>query len=95
MLISEILTAAKERIKVQGWHNGSVFADGDMYKACWLIGLYCYHPGEYNRRDVGNLLREVLGVNELATWNDAPDRTVDEVYAALDQTIALAKERGI
>jgi hypothetical protein len=53
--------------------------------AFWRFGADEIHPARLR-------LSGVLGVTNLIAWNDAPERTHNEVLAALDKAIALAEQ---
>jgi hypothetical protein len=61
-------------------------------------GLYTWFPDEAvasarnARAEVAHgYLMKVTGAGDLPDWNDTEGRTVEEVYAALDRAVELAK----
>ena len=76
-----ILRGAKELIRNRGWCQGS--AQGDNGALCLFSAI----------REAGNLVVsgdfERLGIPWPAVWQDQPGRTVEDVYAWLDEQIAL------
>jgi hypothetical protein len=84
----EQLRAAKEYLFEHGWTRGSrEAADGSvcLVGACGKIagvdGMACY------RLPAVHALSDQLGGRYCWDWNDAPDRTFDEVVDLIDATI--------
>jgi hypothetical protein len=98
MKISELLCAGKARIVAQGWCQGDEEAIfGKAGKCCAATAL---DPGEHYPADrimaALGVLKAAAGVNPgtgMASWNDAPERTLAEVLAAYDLAIAYAKDQ--
>lgn len=87
-----VLVRAKEYLLNHGWHQGDFGPD-------WQCGPRCVagaikESGGQTRGEPWNKMtfaafravRDVVGESP-ADWNDAPDRTLDEVIAALDAAI--------
>lgn len=108
MKVSEILRRGKANIELQGWCQGDEAAiwgkDGRCCVATaisiqtdLIVKASALHGTRY--RDLGaeavNLFKRANGIPQgegIATWNDAPERTKDEVLAAYDKAIAAAEE---
>lgn len=88
------LRAAKARIQKYGWVQGT-YRD-------WRRG-YCTTGAMYWWRKSGHLditeanaaahhsLIAALGIDGIPAWNDAPDRTLQDVLQAFDAAIELAR----
>lgn len=110
MKVSEILRAGKAAIETRGWCQGdeaSIFGkDGRCCAATALMavslwgdanGLDKPYPIEFPGNEAMRLLKRAAGIREtdpIAAWNDAPERTVDEVLAAYDKAIVAADALG-
>lgn len=101
MTTLEVLEAARKKIK-QGWCQGSgaksafgsVVSFNSVHASRWCaaaaIDISCdYTPGAFTR--AREIMVSMLGVDNLAAWNDTPGRTQAEVLAAFDRAIGLAK----
>jgi hypothetical protein len=95
MKLSEILRAGKQRIETNGWCQGDELAiRGKEPGPCCAATA---PPFWINLNDVMNaldVLKRTIGLDDstqLANWNDAPGRTVEEVLAAYDKAIAAAE----
>ena len=88
--IGDGLRAAAERIREVGLAKGATRrADGSM---C-ALGAISWATGEsgFARYCAGRgLMLTVIGTEWVAEWNDAPERTADEVIAALEAAADLA-----
>jgi hypothetical protein len=66
---------------------------------CWCsVGAICAAEGlEGMWSDTRSIkaLKKVLGTDDVSEWNDAPERTHDEVLAAFDKAIALAEASDV
>lgn len=85
------LLRAKRCIEERGWAKG-VYRDGGRrcgVAAVWDTAL----RGQFSFPAL-RMLRAVLpdGFGHVEPWQDAPGRTIEEVYAAFDRAIALAME---
>jgi hypothetical protein len=98
MKLSEILRAGKQRIETLGWCQGDedAFADGNAKGCCAATAL----PMGSTQISFGlamtalDFLKQANGIDAntpLARWNDAPERTIEDVYAAYDKAIAAAE----
>jgi hypothetical protein len=80
MKTSQALKESKRRIQKHGWPN---------------VCVYLALPDDvFDWRPAADVLEGCLGVedtHEIWQWNDAPERTVDEVYALYDEAIKVAK----
>lgn len=97
MTPSEILRQGKANIIGRGWCQGDELAihgppDGPCCAATAMnVAGGCDHWRQID--DAIELLKDAVGVNRrvgIATWNDAPGRTVEEVLAAYDRAIEAA-----
>jgi hypothetical protein len=95
MTAIEILRAAREKLAQPGvWAKNSVDA---MSEGRCCVGLaICSRNGapEHARRSACaafKLTIEANGSDAVMRWNDAPERTLNEVLAAFDRAIALAE----
>ena len=103
MTPTEILIAAREKIE-HGWtqktYARSVDGDGVVYNSpeavCWCsIGAICAIENRSSAADWAiNILAEVVETSpsRLTEWNDAPDRTQDEVLIAFGWAIEASME---
>lgn len=92
MTIAEILRAGKARLLERGWCQGdekAIFGDGKFG--------YCAATAMEGRADdtdftCGEFLRQANHISgSLGDWNDAPERTLEDVLAAYDKAIAAAE----
>jgi len=101
MTPTEILIAAREKIE-QGWtqktyarsEDGDSVAYNSLDAVCWCpIGAIV----AVNRSRAGDRAIEILAeavevtTSRLTEWNDAPDRTQDEVIIAFGWAIEASK----
>lgn len=102
---SEILRAARAKITdPKRWAQGVGARDtfGRQVAArcesavCWCsIGAICAVEGvTFAGDDVLDYLRTVSGESSVVDFNDAPERTHDEVLQAFDKAAALAMSKG-
>jgi hypothetical protein len=90
--ISEILRAGKQRIERFGWVQGdiAVAAAGDDGPFCAATAMPCAMGAgaaiEFFKKAI-----DLDPKNGLGEWNDAPERTKEEVLAAYDKAIAAAE----
>ena len=96
----EILEAAKAVLLTKGWHQGSFFGKDGSACASGAIRLVyeeLYHPDSYAKdwvcSDAYTYLNKAVGDWRISNWNDMKGRTFEEVLAAFDKAIALAKEK--
>lgn len=97
MTSADILRSAKAVIERDGWKQGYVrLATGRsccMTVAIWRVATG--HDGDDLRVKAMDFLAKAIDVKAIAgvgiiDWNDAPGRTVEEVYAAYDTAITAA-----
>lgn len=101
MKLSEILRAAKALIETRGWCQGdeaSIWGppNGPCCAATAISQLNIPWSGGQSFQGNGaiKLLKQAAGLPEiygLAQWNDAPERTKEEVLAAYDKAITAAE----
>jgi hypothetical protein len=84
-----ILEDARSLIAEKGWTQ-----DPDMFQSKICIGLAfgrVADSGYYATGAAGllawNTVGGVCGTGDLIGWNDTPGRTVEDVYAAIDEAI--------
>ena len=102
-----ILDEAANVIRRNGLHQGSFCDDGPLRKTddpldfacCTYLAANHEHPRRTSDRSeaaYGALVRH-LGIsdelgNTVADWNDAPDRTAEQVIAALEAAARAERE---
>lgn len=99
--VADVLTAAADLIEPEGWWTQgatartstgerAVIAEPDA--ACWcMIGAVWEVAGWLGPiGEAEGALLDLLGVGNVARWNDAPERTQAEVVAALRAAAAKA-----
>lgn len=101
MSIVQVLTEARSMIE-KGWTQGwfAKTADGERVleknpkAVCWcMAGAYWATAPDWSaRNDAEGFLRQATGDESITNWNDTPGRTQQEVLAAYDKAIELAKE---
>lgn len=98
MTIAEILRAGKARLLATGWCQGdeaAIYA-GPPRKLCAATAIgngdYADSKSLKLASNACGLLQKVIGCDSLADWNDAPERTLEDVLAAYDRTITEAQE---
>ena len=104
MTPTEILIAAREKIE-QGWTQNTTARDiggrpvfsTSQTAVCWCsIGaIYAVDSAQAGDR-AAKILSDTLEIerSNLTEWNDAPDRTQDEVLIAFGWAIEASMERG-
>jgi hypothetical protein len=87
---SETLKAAKALIEKHGWVQCRL---GDPESGYCMLGALSkvLPPGE-GFEAVRRLIYKANKIELISDWNDAPARTLPEIYAALDAATALALE---
>ncbi|MCA9340279.1 MAG: hypothetical protein KDA17_05175 [Candidatus Saccharibacteria bacterium] len=98
---SEVLLAAKGLIDApEKWGKGSYHTVDDGDKYCSIGAIAMAYGGSACQPKLlglipayGYLSRAIEG-NNVQLWNDADDRSWEEVMAAFDKAIALAQENG-
>ena len=105
MKISEILRAGKVNIEKFGWCQGDELAihgpdSGPCCAATALtrVPITWAWDGKFPGNEAINLLKQAAGVStaiSIATWNDAPERTLAEVLAAYDKAIVAAEAQEL
>ena len=103
MTPTEILIAAREKIE-RGWAQKTYAQSANgcnvKYSApdavCWCsVGAICaVSDGVYASKRAMNILAETIEIDpsRLTEWNDAPDRTQDEVLIAFGWAIEASME---
>lgn len=102
--IADILRAGKANIESKGWCQGDerALADGHPHGCCVATSVTdvtgINNHTTYNAgMDAMMLFKRANGINPdlcIGTWNDAPERTKEEVLAAFDKAIALAEQEN-
>lgn len=101
----EVLIRGRARLE-KGWCQGASARDENGYTvganlpvatSFCIFGALTYEDRYDGTLDARQLVREVLGAKlgdgAIATYNDAPGRTKEEVLALVDKAIALAEEK--
>ena len=91
--VPEVLRRAADLIEADGWwqNNGE---SGPTDKRCVMIAICDAYKGNgylaiQGRADASRATRAYLGCGCLFSWNDAPERTVEEVVDTLRVVAAL------
>ncbi len=81
---NEILRRAADHIRKNGWCQNANFRNGAacIFGAITMVSFDTHGIRRRSYKAAVNALRHHLGT-EVAAWNDAPDRTVDQVLDAL------------
>lgn len=98
MKLSEILRAGKQRIETLGWCQGDEKAMGHDGKLGYCTATAMCDGDLKSSLDAIGFLKKVNGIDDKAgifVWNDAPERTKEDVIAAYDKAIAEAELNGI
>jgi hypothetical protein len=93
MTTVEILRAAREQIVTKGWWRGD-FDIAQPGSSC--IANACMDASGEPIGEDRRLLARLLGdkdeaIETIFAWNDAPERTLDDVLALFDRGIAAAE----
>lgn len=97
MNTTEILQAARTRIEAN-WAQGDDKVIGAHRDGPWCAGTACAYLPDSHVSDAikaVDIIKQVAGIPDgtsIGSWNDAPERTKDEVLAAFDAAIAKSKE---
>jgi hypothetical protein len=95
----DVLTAARAKL-LEGWCQGTAFRDasgkecGELEAKCWCSLAACnvVCGGDYEPADAAMLiLSRIVPGSAISIWQDAPDRTLDDVLTLFDQGIAHAR----
>jgi hypothetical protein len=104
MNASDILFAAANRLELKGWNQGAYLPNvgslfhthiddvgaTDLTGAIRLVdGGYSNHDSDDAKAEAKEAVRDAIGGGSLGLWNDADDRTKEEVIGIL----RLAAER--
>lgn len=106
--VSQVLSEAADLLEKPGAWTQGVFARNAKGEntglseirgkaVCWcVLGATAASAGSNLGLSsaADHFLRDFLGVEELGSWNDAPDRSQEEVVDALRRAAALAKDQG-
>jgi hypothetical protein len=100
--VVDVLRDAKQLIVTEGWWQAGQEHDrGDgRIRACAVSSVTRSGFGSWDRIDGAiTALTRVIGVSDarvIADWNDAPERTLEDVLSAFDRAIELASpEAGL
>lgn len=76
------------------WFQGG-FRNEDGTRLCPL-GVYRHlFPEDYYRNDSsGDRIHKVLQIKHIAKWNDAPNRTFDQIIRRFDRAIARLEQEN-
>lgn len=95
--VVECLVAARKRIEDPAkWGKGpEVFAeDPENNKDCaeWAIYRTVRDNFGTDARNAVLMLRKAIGEESIVGWNDTPERTHEDVLAAYDKAIEIARQ---
>lgn len=93
MKTSEILERAADHIVAHGWWNGG---DSSLPGAQCASNAICKYIGPGSYTDAHRALVAAIGgycVRDIFRWNDAPERTKEEVVAMLRAVAATERAR--
>jgi hypothetical protein len=94
--LAEVALHAKDLI-ADGWTQGQlkVRGGGRVVARC-AIGAIDEATNNWQHCEaLEDLLLEITGWGVISYWNDAPERTKQDVLDAFDEMARLAKERGL
>jgi hypothetical protein len=95
MKTSEVLRKAADEIRRRGWHQGDYKNEATgavcAYGALNIAESGSPYSGGQSFRSRGYLLRVVKPRLGLATWNDDPRRTKDEVLENFEEAAVAAE----
>lgn len=96
MLPSEILQRAKDSLTLETWGKG--LPAERLGTLCAMEAIAQLNAPYAFRLSSSHYLTAAIGYRigyrSITSWNDAPERTLEEVHAAFDKAIAAAKEAG-
>lgn len=98
-LLADILRGAKARLIRIGWAKGdgpTIHAKGPALRCCAATAIAMANNIEYAvLHETAKLFvranPEIDPARGIADWNDAPERTLEDVLAAYDKAIAAAE----
>lgn len=98
MTTTEVLLAAKAKLDTHGWCQGAGINLAGQF--CAMRAIEVAGAGSPSRQVPFDFIpfeifREACGNPLITVWNDAPKRTLGEVLAMFDKSIAVAQERGL
>jgi hypothetical protein len=90
--VIDCLVAARKRIEnPANWAKG-MKVDSNKQVYCALFAMTTGADWTFPLIQTTNLFRKAADCGPIMEWNDAPERTHEEVLAAFDKAIELAKE---
>lgn len=91
MNVIKALRTSKARIETLGWsQNTSEACSGT--KCCAITAIVQNNDLTSEERERAcAILMKVLGREDIAAWNDAPERTLEDVLLVYDKAIAVAE----
>lgn len=99
-MIAEMLIESRKVLLKDGWIQGQFHKDGGH---CVIGAAYAardrnlsldFNPNEADKF-LCDFIRDYANFDDVANWNDEPERTYEEVLWMLDEAIDDAKERGL
>ena len=95
---ARILLRAADEIRERGWYQG--WFEGPNGEVCMLGAIQCARRGAtsvWRNEDnsITRLLCMHLKCRGVSSWNDAPDRTKDDVIAAFEGAAARIVAEGV
>lgn len=94
---SEVLECAIEMLVEEGWIQGTYYRDGEGYCSVGAVAACLYGAPCYPYTDLARSLLRAAGfpnpemVNRPTGWQDATGRTKEEVIAALQKAVEVAR----
>lgn len=94
MNAAEVLREARNVLFERGWHKGGI--EGTDGSLCALGAIdRAARGGMGSQSDpflaASRALQSVVGARSIGSWNDADDRTFDEVLEAFDKAEKIAE----
>ena len=95
-LAIQVLQEMKENLFIRGWCKGQLvdYTTGEVCLAGSMATLTDYQKYQDTSKALGvvmDRLRDEIGPN-IPVWNDAPNRTFNDVIQAIDNSIIKLKE---
>lgn len=97
MTTTEVLLAAKQKVNADTWAQGPGLRNIGKICAMGAIDDIVSEsiPLATQREEALDVFREACGNSLITVWNDAPERTLGEVLAMFDKSIAIARGRRL
>ena len=94
--VADVLRRARALIdSPEKWCKGALYRDGARCVWGALDGIRTGEPTPFRKAEAGaTYITRAIGGRNIASWNNAPERTHAEVLAAFDRAIKLAERGG-